>query len=98
MGSSAGGITTTASKAVILGSEANAEKDGGVALGADSVASVDKDIAGYDPSTKLASTIHRPHGKRRMQRYLLVMAVLLQGRLPVWQPARMTPMQSMWRS
>ena len=56
MGSSAGGITTTASKAVILGLEANAEKDGGVALGADSVASVDKDIAGYDPSTKLAST------------------------------------------
>ena len=56
MGSSAGGITTTASKAVILGSEANAEKDGGVALGTDSVASVDKDIAGYDPSTKLAST------------------------------------------
>lgn len=55
MGSSAGGITTTASKAVILGPEANAEKDGGVALGADSVASVDKDIAGYDPSTKLAS-------------------------------------------
>ena len=55
MGSSAGGITTTASNAVILGSEANAEKDGGVALGADSVASVDKDIAGYDPSTKLAS-------------------------------------------
>ena len=55
MGSSAGGITTTASKAVILGSEANAEKDGGVALGADSVASIDKDIAGYDPSTKLAS-------------------------------------------
>ena len=56
MGSAAGGITTTASNAVILGSEANAEKDGGVALGADSVASVDKDIAGYDPSTKLAST------------------------------------------
>ena len=56
MGSSAGGITTTASNAVILGSEANAEKDGGVAIGADSVASVDKDIAGYDPSTKLAST------------------------------------------
>ena len=56
MGSSAGGITTTASNAVILGSEANAEKDGGVALGADSVASVDKDIAGYDPFTKLAST------------------------------------------
>ena len=56
MGSSASGITTTASNAVILGSEANAEKDGGVALGADSVASVDKDIAGYDPSTKLAST------------------------------------------
>lgn len=56
MGSSAGGITTTASKAVILGSEANAEKDGGVALGADSVASVDKGAAGYDPSTDTAST------------------------------------------
>ena len=55
MGSSAGGITTTASKAVILGSEANAEKDGGVALGADSVASVDKGAAGYDPSTDTAS-------------------------------------------
>ena len=56
MGSSAGGITTTASKAVILGSEANAEKDGGVAIGADSVASVDKGAAGYDPSTDTAST------------------------------------------
>ena len=56
MGSSAGGITTTVSKAVILGSEANAEKDGGVALGANSIASVDKGVAGYDPSTKLAST------------------------------------------
>ena len=55
MGSSAGGITTTASNAVILGSEANAEKDGGVALGADSVASVDKGAAGYDPSTDTAS-------------------------------------------
>ena len=50
MGSSAGGITTTASKAVILGSEANAEKDGGVAIGADSIASVDKGVAGYDPA------------------------------------------------
>ena len=50
MGSSAGGITTTASNAVILGSEANAEKDGGVALGADSIASVDKGVAGYDPA------------------------------------------------
>lgn len=56
MGSSAGGITTTASKAVILGSEANVEKDGGVAIGADSVASVDKGAAGYDPSTDTAST------------------------------------------
>ena len=55
MGSSAGGITTTASNAVILGSEANAEKDGGVAIGADSVASVDKGAAGYDPSTDTAS-------------------------------------------
>ena len=56
MGSSAGGIITTASNAVILGAEANATKDGGVALGSSSVASVDKGVAGYDPATKAAST------------------------------------------
>ena len=36
--------------AVILGHNANVTVNGGIALGADSVASVDKDVVGYDPS------------------------------------------------
>ena len=56
LGSSAAGTSTTVSDAVILGAEANATKDGGVALGSSSVASVDKGVAGYDPATKAAST------------------------------------------
>ena len=43
-------ITTEKKETVILGYNANAKVDGGVALGADSVASVDKDVVGYDPS------------------------------------------------
>lgn len=43
-------ITTEKKETVILGYKANAKVDGGVALGADSVASVDKDVVGYDPS------------------------------------------------
>ncbi|MCF2585624.1 ESPR-type extended signal peptide-containing protein [Mitsuokella multacida] len=43
-------ITTEKKETVILGHNANAKVDGGVALGADSVASVDKDVVGYDPS------------------------------------------------
>ena len=47
--------------AVMIGHNANATIDGGVALGADSVASVnkasiDKNAIGYDPATKKAST------------------------------------------
>ena len=49
-------ITTAVKNAVAIGSEANVEKEGGVALGADSVAAIDKGVTGYDPSTKLAST------------------------------------------
>ena len=48
-------ITTAVKNAVAIGSEANVEKEGGVAIGADSVASVDKGVAGYDPSTDTAS-------------------------------------------
>ena len=48
--------TANISNAVMLGYNTDVEKDGGVALGADSVASVDKGAAGYDPSTKAAST------------------------------------------
>lgn len=54
-------ITTGNKDTVILGHNANATIDGGVALGAGSVASVDKasvdqNAIGYDPVTKKAST------------------------------------------
>ena len=47
--------TANVSNAVMLGYNTDVEKDGGVAIGADSVASVDKGVAGYDPSTDTAS-------------------------------------------
>ena len=43
-------ITTEKKDTVIVGHNANATVDGGVALGAGSVASVDKEVVGYDPS------------------------------------------------
>ena len=47
---------TTASNVTILGNEANASVDGGVALGNSSVAGTAAGVAGYDPATKAAST------------------------------------------
>lgn len=47
---------TDASDAVILGHNANASVDGGVALGSGSVAETRAGIAGYDPLTKANST------------------------------------------
>lgn len=44
-----------ASEAVVLGHNADVQKDGGVALGSGSVASVDNNVAGYDPETGKAS-------------------------------------------
>lgn len=49
-------ITTEKKDTVILGHNANATVDGGVALGAGSVASREAGVAGYDPATKTAST------------------------------------------
>ncbi|WP_281797831.1 ESPR-type extended signal peptide-containing protein, partial [Mitsuokella multacida] len=54
-------LTTSASNVVMIGYNADAKKEGGVALGAGSVASVDKastdaNAIGYDPATKKAST------------------------------------------
>lgn len=49
-------MTTNKKNVTILGYNANATVDGGVALGAGSVASVDKNAIGYDPVTKKAST------------------------------------------
>lgn len=43
-------ITTSNKDTVILGHNANATIDGGVALGAGSVAAIDKDQIGYDPA------------------------------------------------
>ena len=42
--------TANISNAVMLGYNTDVEKDGGVALGADSIASVDKGVEGYDPA------------------------------------------------
>lgn len=49
-------ITTSNKDTVILGHNANATIDGGVALGAGSVASRKAEVPGYDPSTKADST------------------------------------------
>ena len=42
--------TANISNAVMLGYNTDVEKDGGVAIGADSIASVDKGVTGYDPA------------------------------------------------
>lgn len=56
LGSSDTVMETKVADAAILGHNANVTVAGGVALGAKSVASTDKGVAGYDPSTKAAST------------------------------------------
>lgn len=56
LGSGDNVLTTNVENAVSIGHNANVQKAGGVALGSGSVASVDKGVAGYDPSTKAAST------------------------------------------
>lgn len=49
-------MTTNKKNVTILGYNANATVDGGVALGAGSVASREAGVAGYDPATKTDST------------------------------------------
>ena len=56
IGSSSNGTTTSVKNAVAIGTESNATVEGGVALGAGSVASTDKGKVGYAPGTKAAST------------------------------------------
>lgn len=56
IGSSSKGTTTSVKNAVAIGTESNATVEGGVALGAGSVASTDKGKVGYDPGAKAAST------------------------------------------
>ena len=50
LGSGDNPITTNVSDVVSIGHNANVTAAGGVAIGADSVASVDKGVAGYDPA------------------------------------------------
>ena len=52
IGSADSVMTSSASDAVTIGRNANTTIDGGVALGSNSVASVDKGVDGYNPSTK----------------------------------------------
>ena len=47
---------TTVADVVAIGHNAHVQKAGGIALGSGSIASVDKDVSGYDPSTAVAST------------------------------------------
>ena len=56
IGSADSKTTTSVTDATILGHNANVEKEGGVALGAGSVASREAGVAGYDPATKADST------------------------------------------
>lgn len=56
IGSADSTTTTSVKDATILGHNATVEKEGGVALGAGSVASREAQVAGYDPSTKAALT------------------------------------------
>ena len=55
--------TANVENAVMLGYNTNVTRNGGVALGSESIASVDKGIAGYDPITKAASTDSSPTWK-----------------------------------
>ena len=57
LGSAASALPTTASQVTILGHNANATVNGGVALGYGSIASTDKEVAGYDPLTGNQSTL-----------------------------------------
>lgn len=56
IGSSSNGTTTSVKNAVAIGAESNVTVEGGVALGADSIASTAAGIAGYDLSTGTTST------------------------------------------
>ena len=55
--------TANVENAVMLGYNTDVIRNGGVALGSESIASVDKGISGYDPITKAASTDGSPTWK-----------------------------------
>lgn len=53
-------LTTSASDAVLIGHNADVKVDGGVALGSDSVASVEEGQKGYDPAEKVTNKTTAP--------------------------------------
>ena len=55
IGTSDKALTTSVSDAVLIGHNADVQKEGGVALGSGSVATTDKDVEGYDSLKKGAS-------------------------------------------
>lgn len=63
IGSADSTTTTSVKDATILGHNATVEKEGGVALGAGSAASIDKDQHGYDFLTKAASASDKKEWK-----------------------------------
>lgn len=56
-------LTTSASNIVILGHNANAKVEGGVAIGSGSIADTEAGVFGWDPKTKIASTTDSPTWK-----------------------------------
>ena len=85
--------TANISNAVMLGYNTDVEKDGGVALGADSIASVDKGVEGYDPAAG-NQMIRQAPGKRQLLLFLSVKRQIRPGRQALRQsPARL----QMWR-
>ena len=56
IGSSDAGTSTTVNNAVAVGRNTNVSYDGGVALGANSLATVDKGAVGYDPLGEITDT------------------------------------------
>ncbi len=92
------------SNATILGYNANVQKKGGVALGSESVASVDKDKLGYDPLTGKAYAVP-DSDKDSAYIWQSTRAAVSVGDLvgntkitvksPESLPVRMTPMRSM---
>lgn len=96
IGSSSNGTTTSVKNAVAIGTESNATVEGGVALGAGSVASTDKGKVGYDPGTKAPRPTQIAHGYQPERLFpLAIRPMVLLGRSQVSQQVPPIPMPSM---
>ena len=63
LGSADSPLATTAKNVTVLGYQANASVDGGVAIGSGSIASVASGVYGWDPVARTVSTIDSPAWK-----------------------------------